>query len=256
MFIKSQTSNQYRYFTKEQLGGLDPQSTPRHIAIIPDGNRRWARNQNMSHDEGHREGANGLIEIVKAAKDLGVKAITFYLFSTENWTRPEDEVDALMWLLHNFMIDQRKAMLEEGIRVNTIGDLKRLPEYVQNTIHETKQDTIRCDQINMIMALNYGSRDEIRRALASIVEDVENQKINKEDITEELIASYLDTAPWGDPDLLIRTSGEMRVSNYLLWQISYSEVYVTDVLWPDFQPKDLFEAIQEFQTRERRLGGS
>lgn len=256
MIQNPQTELQERFFTSDQLAQLDRAHIPRHVAIIPDGNRRWARKQNSPTNVGHREGCNILIDIVKAAKELGVKVITFYLFSTENWTRPEDEVAALMWLLQSFLIEQRETMIKDGIRIHTIGELSRLPENVVETVKESIEATEGCSNIDMVMALNYGSRDEIRRAVNKIVEDCEKQRIKKSDITEELISTYLDTAPFGDPDLLIRTSGEMRISNYLLWQISYSEVYVTEILWPDFQPHHLLEALLNFQKRERRLGGA
>lgn len=243
-----------KYFSVAELINLKPHMVPKHVAIIPDGNRRWADRQNFNGESGHRQGADSLITIVKAAKELGVKVITFYLFSTENWLRSQQEVNALMWILYDLLIDRRSEMIEQGIKVDTIGNLDRLPEYVKHTIQETKKVTSHCDQIEMVMALNYGGRDEICRAIRSIVSDCENKKINKEEISEELIGSYLDTATWGDPDLLIRAGGEMRISNYLLWQISYSEVYLTDVLWPDFKPSHLLAAIMDFQTRQRRLG--
>lgn len=245
-----------RYYTPEQTAALDFQHIPQHLAFISDGNRRWAKQQKMQTAEGHREGSDILIEIVKAGKELGIKNFTFYLFSTENWGRPQDEIDALMWLLHTYLIEQRPTFLEEGTRLCTIGDLSALPDYVNATISETKQITAHCNEVNLIFALNYGSRDEIKRAVQSIVKDVENKKITPDQITETLISQYLDTAPWGDPDLLIRTSGELRVSNYLLWQISYTEIFSTPVLWPDFTPHHLLEALVSFQKRERRLGGA
>lgn len=245
-----------RYYTAEQVSCLDLKSIPNHIAFIPDGNRRWAKKQKMQVNEGHREGSDTLIEIVKAGKELGVRNFTFYLFSTENWSRPQDEIDALMWLLHTYLIEQRPTFLEEGTRLCTIGDLSALPDFVNETICETKAITAACNDVNLIFALNYGSRDEIKRAVRSIVKDAIDHKINENQITENLISKYLDTAHWGDPDLLIRTSGELRISNYLLWQISYTEIFVTDTLWPDFTPRHLLEALISYQKRERRLGGA
>lgn len=243
-------------FAPEQLSLLDKNRIPRHVAIIPDGNRRWAKNQQTSTEQGHREGSNAIIEIVKAAKDLGVKILTFYLFSTENWTRPKEEIAALMWLLEDFLYRQTNAMLENNIRLQTIGDLERLPPRALKAVNDTMAATRHCDQIEMVLALNYGSRDEICRAVKKIVGDCCEKKIHEEEIDEDLISKYLDTSQWLDPDLLIRTSGEIRVSNFLLWQISYTEIYVADVLWPDFKPANLLDALINFQKRERRLGGT
>jgi undecaprenyl diphosphate synthase len=243
-------------FSPEQLARLDLSRIPRHVAIIPDGNRRWAKKQQEDSGKGHEAGASTLIEIVSAGKALGIKALTFYLFSTENWTRPKEEVAALMWLLQEFLKEQCAEMQAQGVRLQTIGNLEALPKEALDAIEETVAATAHCDQIDMILALNYGSRDEIRRAFHGILDHYEAGKLQKEDVTEKLISSYLDTKPWGDPDLLIRTSGEMRVSNFLLWQLSYTEIYVTELLWPEFKPKDLLDAVADFQKRERRLGGT
>ncbi len=244
-----------RYFSQDQHGQLHPENIPNHIAIIPDGNRRWAKSRELNPSKGHEEGASTLVDIVCAAKDLGVKTVTFYLFSTENWSRPPEEVDALMFLLHMFLIDQRPVMLREGIHLQTIGETSKLPAYVIETINESKTATEHCNTINMVLALNYGARDELRRAITTIAEKVSAGTIQSHHITETMIAESLDTAAYGDPELLIRTSGELRLSNFLLWQLSYSEVYISDVLWPDFRPVHLFKAILDYQQRERRLGG-
>lgn len=243
-----------QYFSIDQKLRLNERKKPQHIAFIPDGNRRWAVSQTTTTDEGHRYGGDTLIETVKAARELDVKVVTFYLFSTENWGRPSEEIAALMWLLYTFLQEQLSTMLEYGIRVSTIGELSALPEYVQTQIAETKESTKSCCDIEMVMALNYGGRDEICRAICKIVSDCKEGKLSDVDIDEAAVSSYLDTAAWGDPDLLIRTSGEMRISNYLLWQISYSEIYSTEVLWPDFTSEHLFDAIENFQMRQRRLG--
>jgi undecaprenyl diphosphate synthase len=240
----------------EETAVLDQTRIPTHIALIPDGNRRWARERNSSSEEGHKKGADTIMDIVKASKELGIKAITFYLFSTENWKRSKEEFTFLMWLLQSFLNNQKKAMLEKGIRLQTIGDLTRLPASALQTIRATKDATAHCDKIEMILALNYGGRDDICRAVRKLTKDVLNGTVKEEEITESLISSYLDTTHWKDPDLLIRTSGELRISNFLLWQISYSEIYVKDVLWPDFTPKHLLEAIVNFQARQRRHGGA
>jgi undecaprenyl diphosphate synthase len=242
-------------FTSADLALLT-QHIPRHVAIIPDGNRRWAKQQKKCFDLGHQAGADNIIEIVKAAKALGVKAVTFYLFSTENWTRSKIEVNALMWLLQKFLRDNVREMQEEGVRLRTIGDIHSLPKDALSSVQETMQATADCGEIDMVLALNYGARDEIRRAVRLIVHDYSMGKVQKEDVTEKLISSYLDTTPWGDPELLIRTSGEMRISNFLLWQLSYTEIYVSKLLWPDFKARDLLDAIIDFQKRERRLGGA
>lgn len=243
-------------FTLEQVQALNQSRVPRHVAIIPDGNRRWAKKQLEQAISGHRSGANVIIDIVKAARELGIKAITFYMFSTENWNRPKEEIDALMWLLQEFLRENLAEMLEYGVRIHTIGDLSALPQEAYEVVEETRSATAHCTDIDMVLALNYGARDEMRRAVQKIVDDCNNHRINKDQITESLIAKYLDTAPWGDPDLYIRTSGELRVSNFLLWQISYSEIYITDTLWPDFTPNELLKAVSEFQKRQRRLGGT
>jgi len=243
-------------FTSQEKASLDPMHIPRHVAIIPDGNRRWAKKQEGSSEQGHRAGADALMEIVKAARELGIRALTFYLFSTENWNRSEEEINALMWLLEGFLYDQCAEMQAHQVRLKTIGNLSIFPENILKAIDSTSKATAHCTDIEMILALNYGGRDEIRRAIHRLLDDFNSQKMQKEEVTESLISRYLDTAPWGDPDLLIRTSGELRISNFLLWQLSYTEIYVTNTLWPDFTPRDFLEAIADFQKRDRRLGGT
>ena len=243
-------------FSSQQLAMVNKQRIPQHVAIIPDGNRRWAKKLSESRDMGHQAGASNLIDIVKAGREIGIKALTFYLFSTENWSRSQDEIHALMWLLQEFLKEHCEEMCQYGVRLRTIGNLSTLPPEVLTVVEETIEATAHCDQIEMILALNYGSRDEIKRAFHRILDDCANGKFTKEDVTEKLISSYLDTNHWGDPDLLIRTSGEMRVSNFLLWQLSYTEIYVTELLWPEFKPENLLDAVANFQKRERRLGGT
>lgn len=243
------------FFTTQQHAALNPQRIPKHLTIIPDGNRRWAKRNQLSTFAGHQKGGERLIEIVKAARELNIKTISFYLFSTENWSRHPEEVDMLMWLLENFLVEQRETMIEYGIKVGTIGDLIPLPSRTKGAIEESKAATSHCGDIDMVMALNYGSRNEIYRAFSALLADIDNEKISRELVNEQIISNYLDTALWGDPDLFIRTSGEFRLSNYLLWQISYAEIYVTDVLWPDFNHNCLFEALMNYQSRDRRLGG-
>lgn len=237
-------------YGEEDLARLDLSRIPQHIAIIMDGNRRWAKQQGLPAEMGHWEGAEVLTDIVRASAELGVKTLTVYAFSTENWNRPEREVEDLMNIFELYLIRKKESMVRDGVRLNAIGDLTRLPERVLEAFHQTRQATLHCDRIQLLLALNYGGRDEIRRAIRKILAE----KIEADQITEECIARHLDTGPYGDPELLIRTSGEMRVSNFLLWQISYAEIVSTDTLWPDFSPKELLKALETFQLRTRRLG--
>ncbi|MBX9923090.1 MAG: di-trans,poly-cis-decaprenylcistransferase [Rhabdochlamydiaceae bacterium] len=229
---------------------------PEHVAIIMDGNRRWAKLRGFPPVYGHWKGAEVLTEILRFASKLGVKVLTVYAFSTENWSRSPKEIDQLMRLISFYLRKKRKSMIEESVRLETIGDLSRLPDFVREKLRQVKEDTASGSKIRLVLALNYGSRDEIKRAVEKIADDLKSEKIVRNQISEELISSYLDTASLGDPSLFIRTSGEQRLSNFLLWQLSYTEVYLTKVLWPDFKPIDLLDAIFEFQRRERRLGGT
>ena len=242
-------------YTAEELLSLDLDKVPKHVAIIMDGNRRWAKKNHLSSMIGHWKGAETMITVVNAAMVLGVKVLTVFAFSTENWARSRFEIESLMFLYRKFLIDQRSFMIEEGVKLETIGDLSRMPAGVVEAIEESKKLTAHCNRIQLVLAFNYGGRDEIRRAIVSLCEDYKQNKINSDQISEEVLSKYLDTASWEDPQLLIRTSGEQRISNFLLWQISYTELYVTDVLWPDFDQKELLKAIIEYQHRERRLGG-
>lgn len=228
---------------------------PRHIAIIPDGNRRWAKEQSLEARAGHEEGADGLLDIVRAAKHLGVEAISFYTFSTENWNRSKEEVEGLMWLIEDYLRVQLPEMLKEEIEFRAIGDLIPLPESLKKQIQIAEEETRGQKSIKLVLALNYGSRDEICRALRKIASKVASQKIDIAEITEPMITDALDTSFLPDPDLLIRTSGESRLSNFMLWQLSYAEIYLSPVLWPDFTPDHLVEAVKAYQQRERRKGG-
>lgn len=244
-----------KYFTASQLALLNPHRLPKHVAIIPDGNGRWAKQRSSPVCRGHREGADTLMDIVQAAQELKIEAITFYTFSTENWSRPWDEVIDLMNLFNDYLNEQCEEMVNTGIRLETIGDLTYLPSMLQQTIERIKEATHHCCNIRLILALNYGSRNEIARAFKKMLVDYEEGKLKPSDIDDGLISSYLDTSSWPDPELLIRTSGELRLSNFLLWQISYAEITVVPVLWPDFTPHHLFNALIDFQQRDRRLGG-
>lgn len=238
-------------YSAEEISSVDPFSVPKHIAIIMDGNRRWAKQNGLPPMMGHWEGAETLTDVLRGASELGVKTLTVYAFSTENWGRSESEVEDLMNIFELYLMRKKEVMVRDGVRLDAIGDLSRLPQRVLDAFHQTKKATEHCDRINLVLALNYGGRDEIRRAVVKIVEE----KIAPDQITEECIGNHLDTNRYGDPELLIRTSGEMRVSNFLLWQISYAEIFSTKVLWPDFSSKELLQAMIAFQNRCRRLGG-
>ncbi len=252
--MNSAVAVETKIYSADKIALLSSGPVPKHIAIIMDGNRRWARAKGLLPSAGHLQGAETLVKTVRAASELGVEVLTVYAFSTENWRRSPKEVEALMRLFKSYLLKQRNFMLEEGVRLDVIGDMKKLPKDVQRAFDESIEATKGGNKFHLVIALNYGGRDELRRTVTSIVEDCQSKKITKEDITEELISSYLDTAKWGDPDLLIRTSGESRLSNFLLWQLSYSEVFMTQVLWPDFTENDLLEILLDYQSRELRTG--
>lgn len=242
---------EFKYFTEDQLQSIDLNMVPQHIAMILDGNRRWAKKKKaVKATEGHRAGADVLLDVLKSAKELGVKFLTLYVFSTENWMREQGEVNGLMWLFETYIRKQIPEMLENQIRFRTIGDTDKFPEGVKDAIHDAKVATENCQQMEVIFAMNYGARDEIKRAVQKMIVD----KVQETEVSETLIASYLDTAGFPDPDLLIRTGGEDRISNFLLWQLSYAELYTSTTLWPDFSASDLLEAVLDYQNRERRLG--
>lgn len=249
MFSSEKTT---QHFTDEQLATIRRGPIPTHIAIIPDGNRRWAMKRAAAAIIGHEQGADTLTTAVEAAKELGIKALTVYTFSTENWQRPQEEIKALMWLFESYVRQQEKTMVREGTRLMTIGDLSKIPASVCQAFDEVKQATAHCTDIDLILAINYGGRNEICRAFNALLQDVEKGKIHEVD--ESTIAEYLDTAEWGDPQLLIRTSGELRISNFLVWQLAYTEFYLANVLWPEFSPQHMYDAVRSFQQRERRLG--
>jgi len=241
-------------YTAEQLSKLDPARVPYHVAVVLDGNRRWAAKHNLSSGEGHKAGCERVTLLLDAAKEIGVKVITLYAFSTENWKRSSYEIEILMGLLCSYLKEQTPKMIREGIQFRTIGDLSKLRNDIQTLIQETKEVTQKGSSMQFVLALNYGARDEIRRAFHRMLEDYERGLLEKEEITESLISKYLDTCSLKDPDLFIRPSGEQRISNFLLWQISYTEIYTTPVLWPDFSSNDLLDAVLDFQRREIRTG--
>ena len=228
---------------------------PQHIAIILDGNGRWAKAKGMPRNYGHTAGAKNVETVCQAAHDLGVKYVTMYAFSTENWNRPEGEVDALMKLLESYLKNCIKTADKNNMRVRVIGDTTRLSERFQERIRELEAASAKNDGLNLQIAINYGSRDEMTRAMRRMSEDVAAGKRKPEEITESVFEEYLDTAGIPDPDLLIRTSGELRLSNFLLWQLAYSELYFTDVPWPDFHKEDLERGIEAYNKRDRRFGG-
>ncbi|MGE0086479.1 MAG: isoprenyl transferase [Desulfococcaceae bacterium] len=234
--------------------GPDPARLPAHLAIIMDGNGRWAKKKLMNRVKGHERGANVVREIVRAARELGIGVLTLYAFSTENWQRPKTEVAALMSILKKFLRSEQQDMVENNIRFNVIGQTERLPDDVQKQIELTKSMTQNSTGMILNLALSYGSRDEITRMVRQIAHEVQQGQIAVDAISPEMISDHLYTKGMPDPDLLIRTSGEMRISNFLLWQIAYAEIFVTDTLWPDFSKEELLEILKNFQSRERRFG--
>ncbi len=250
----TQVATEKRLFSEQELSLVDLEQVPSHVAIIMDGNRRWAKNHGYPIEVGHWQGAETLDRIVRAASSLGIKTLTVYAFSTENWKRSPQEVDTLMHLLQAHLNNKRKTMVKEGVQLKTIGNLCALPKNVQNALEKTKKATEHGDQISLILALNYGGRDDIRRACVKLVEAIEEGRLEKRDITESAISQSLDTAQWPDPEIVIRSGGDVRISNFLVWQISYSEIYYTDVLWPDFSKHHLLQAIVDFQARKKRFG--
>jgi undecaprenyl diphosphate synthase len=230
-------------------------SLPQHVAIIMDGNGRWAKQRNLPRVEGHRQGAESARTIIRTAGELGIKYLTLYAFSAENWNRPKDEVDALMKYLIHYLKTETPELNKNNVRLEVIGQIYRLPENVQEPLKKSIQTLSQNGGLTLVMALSYGSRIEIVDAVRRIAEKARDGKLEPADITEEVISQHLWTRNIPDPDLLIRTSGEMRVSNFLLWQISYAELIITPMLWPDFRKPQFFAALEEYARRHRRFGG-
>jgi undecaprenyl diphosphate synthase len=228
---------------------------PKHIAVIMDGNGRWARKRGLPRSRGHLEGANAARRCVETCLEIGVEYLTLYTFSTENWRRPKEEVDTLMGLLQKFLKDYTADLRKRSVKLEVIGRLQEIPPSVQRQLRESIQATADGKNLTTILAVNYSGRTEIVDATKRIVEEVIAGRLAKDDIDAEVFQKCLYTRNWPDPDLFIRTSGEMRISNFLLWQLSYTEIYVTQKLWPDFHKQDLLEAVQEFGRRNRRYGG-
>lgn len=233
---------------------IDLSRIPQHVAIIMDGNGRWAKSQGKSRMFGHQEGVASVRKIVEAAGELGIKYLTLYTFSTENWKRPEAEVDALMEIMVDAVRRETDSLVEKNVRLLTIGDTQRLPRKTLDSLNECIEKTSVSTGLNLILALSYSSRWEITETAKRIAAGVKDGALKESDITEDLISSYLTTKNIPDPDLLIRTGGECRISNFLMWQLSYSELYFTDTYWPEFRAESLHKAIVEFQSRERRFG--
>jgi len=228
---------------------------PKHVAIILDGNGRWAKSKGMPRNYGHTMGAKNVETICEVAAHMGIKYLTFYAFSTENWNRPEGEVSALMSLLENYLKTCMKTAKKNNIRVRILGDISRLEPSFQRQIKELEEASKEYDGLNLQIAINYGSRDEMVRGMRKMAQQLTDGTLKPEDITEDVFEGFLDTAGIPDPDLLIRTSGEQRLSNYLLWQLAYSEFYFTEVPWPDFDKAELEKAVEAYQKRNRRFGG-
>ena len=228
---------------------------PQHIAIILDGNGRWAKKKGMPRTYGHVKGCENLEKICSVAKELGVKYLTVYAFSTENWKRSKEEVDALMKLFRNYMKKCIKISRDNKMQVRVIGDPTAFDPDLQEKIKELEEYSSQYDELYFQIALNYGSRDEITRGMRKLAQDAADGRLNPQEITEDTISGYLDTAGVPDPDLLIRTSGEQRLSNFLMWQLAYTEFYFTDVAWPDFNKAELVKAIEKYNQRDRRYGG-
>jgi undecaprenyl diphosphate synthase len=235
---------------------IDPKALPRHVAVIMDGNGRWAKRRAMNRVRGHEQGSESVRVVVRTARKLGIDCLTLYAFSEENWRRPKTEVQALMKLLKRFLKSELQEMLDNGIRLQTIGRTHRLPDDVRSTLQEVIQRTAHNRDMTLTLALSYGGRQELVDGVRELAERVRAGELSPGGISEEDLAGSLYTSGMPDPDLLIRTSGELRVSNFLLWQIAYAEIYVTPTLWPDFREEEFLAAIEDYQGRERRFGAT
>ena len=239
----------------QRLGNAAEVHRPRHVAIIMDGNGRWAREHGLPRVEGHRRGAQSVRRVVKACADAHIRYLTLYAFSTENWLRPPEEIRALMDLLNRFLRERLSDLEKHRIRLNAIGDLDRLPAHVRETLDRVCRKTRSNSEGTLTLALSYGGRAEITAAVRKIAREVKAGQLDPDRIMEETVSAHLDTADLPDPDLIIRTSGEMRLSNFLLWQASYAELWVTPTYWPDFTAEEFFRALDEYSRRRRRFGG-
>src|SRR4051794_26047588 len=233
---------------------MSAQELPRHLAIIMDGNGRWAKRRNLPRIEGHRKGADSVRDITRACREMGIQALTLYAFSSQNWDRPVEEVRMLMALLRDYLVDERPEILDNNIRLTTIGDTSRLPDFVREPLNALKDDSAKNTGMTLCLALSYGGREAIVDAARHLVEQVQGGEIRTQDVNELSFAEALCTRTLPPLDLVIRTSGEQRLSNFLLWEAAYAELYFTDTMWPDFKRADLMDAIAAYQGRERRFG--
>ena len=233
---------------------IDPKRLPKHVAVIMDGNGRWAKKRGISRIRGHEKGAEAVRQIVRTSREIGISWLTLYAFSEENWKRPKHEIQALMKLLNRFLKGELKEMQENGIRLKTIGKTQKLPDDTRKILIETIEKTASNEDLVLTLALSYGGRQEVMDAIRNIATRIEEGSISASEISEQLVSNALYTAGMPEPDLLIRTSGEYRISNFLLWQIAYTEIYITPTLWPDMGKEEFLAAIEDFQKRERRFG--
>ncbi len=236
------------------IGSVEKERLPRHVAVIMDGNGRWAQRRGLSRVEGHKRGKAAVQAVVEASGELGLEYLTLYAFSTENWQRPVNEVRALMSLLRRYLRTELHKLMENNIRLRAVGDLSRLPAAVRQALEHAVLQTQDNTGLTVVLAISYGGREEIAHAARSVAAAVQAGRIALQDVTEETFAQHLWTSGIPDPDLLIRTSGEFRLSNFLLWQLAYTEIYVTDTLWPDFGREEFLRALADYQSRERRFG--
>ena len=239
---------------EEKINQLDKNRIPAHVAMIMDGNGRWAKSKGFIRSDGHAEGVSTVHRVTKLSSDLGIKYLTLYAFSTENWNRPQEEVDTLMYLIGWAIERELPELLANNVKINLLGEIERIPEEPRQRLFYARNATAGCTGLQLNMCLSYSSRWEITDAAKKLAKLAAEGKLNPEDISEETISDNLTTAGMPDPDLLIRTGGEYRISNYLLWQIAYSELYFTNALWPDFSDEDYLDALLDFQSRERRFG--
>ena len=239
---------------EKKISQLDKDRIPVHVAMIMDGNGRWAKSHGFMRSDGHAEGVSTVHRVTKLSSDLGIKYLTLYAFSTENWNRPKEEVDTLMYLIGWAIERELPELLANNVKINLLGDIERIPEDARRRLFDARNATSRCTGLELNMCLSYSARWEITEAVKQLATLAAEGRINPEDINEEMVSAHLTTAGIPDPDLLIRTGGEHRISNYLLWQIAYSELYFTPALWPDFSDDDYVDALLDFQQRERRFG--
>lgn len=250
----SKKATREKWLEQQLRQQIDPHKLPRHVAIIMDGNGRWAKKRMLPRAIGHKVGIDSVRDVSTIASRMGIEVLTLYAFSTENWNRPKTEVDSLMRLLVEFLLGEIPVMQEENIRFRAMGRIRGLPRQVQQAVKQAEEQTSKSNRLLLNIAINYGGRPDIVDATKKIAAAIQRNDLSLEDISEEVFASYLYTSGLPDPDLLIRTGGEMRVSNFLLWQIAYAEIYITQSYWPEFRRRQFLEAVLDYQQRERRFG--